>query len=190
MKRYSSSSASIEVPETPSPKVVETYLKVKAKAEGTSGPEKATAEQILRNMEAKYPLLAQIAEASARAKAREAIDPSWMDNETDEDDDDDEMDARYRNVDWNNLFEWARATASNVYGFAETMANAAVGRQLADLVEGQTRKTGSGFHHVALRMPSTVYRKAAQLNPLQQAAFRQAMHEILDEQLDKFLGES
>lgn len=174
-------------------KTVMTYIKVQAKAEGTTGAERDTAEKILRKMESEHPGVEKLAKAfkaaqeslhSASAAPEPPHERPVYAHPSEEDEDESGESGN-----WENIFRWAGKAMSNVYGFAENMAQAAVGRQLADHVTSSTRKTSAGFVILSLRMPLSAYRYAMRLNSFQKTAFRDALHDMLDDELDNFLGE-
>lgn len=62
---------------------------------------------------------------------------------------------------------------------------AAKARDLAKTVQVTVKPSKTNEHVVvALRMPVGVYEKAARLSPVTRAVFRQALHDLLDRQLD------
>jgi hypothetical protein len=69
------------------------------------------------------------------------------------------------------------------------MADAVKGRRLAEEVTASTRMSRTGKILITLRLPLWVYEKSMDLNRLQRQAFRQHMHELLEEELNQFLGE-
>ena len=176
--------------------LLDKYLKVKALAVGGSAGEKENAKRILSKMESENPGIAKAAAAYAKKLAAEEqqSDPEpgvWGQDHNNW------GETRTRSSGWNqdaagnweNLFKAAQAAWSGMYGFAENVAQAYAGRELAQQVESDVRMNKTGFIVSTLKIPLTVFNKATQLNTLQRAAFRQALHEKLDQQLNSLFGE-
>lgn len=181
--------------------LLEKYLKVKALALRGAAGEKENAAKILAKMETEHPGIAR--QAAIWAKKQESVEdepepakpkkpkresgPSgvWQKEEPEQ--------WGYPHEDrpgnWENIFRYAQAAFNGVYGFAENVAQAQMGRELGKQVETDTKMSKAGNLLVALKIPLTVFNKAAQLNTMQKSAFRQMLHEKLDEQLNTLLGE-
>lgn len=180
------------------PKTVMTYLKVQAKAQAVTGAEKETAEKILRKMEADHPGVERLAAAfKAAQESVSSAKPEYSEHRHEPryayDPDEPEIvyaeEIEEPSGNWENIFRWAGKAVSGVYGFAENIAQASVGRDLAAHIKSATRKTNAGSVIISFKMPIAAYRYALRLNALQKSAFRQAVHELLDNELDNFLGE-
>jgi hypothetical protein len=86
---------------------------------------------------------------------------------------------------WENIFSWAQTAAQQAYGFAQTVGNTIAGRHLArSSVKGSVRVSRTNHVLISLRMPMETYEAAVTLNVLQLRAFRETLHELLDEELD------
>ena len=185
--------------------LIEKYLKVRALALRGSDGEKVNAKKILAKMEAENPGLARAAAAHQKKQAQAEGDPdSWQDvgakkkprKKKDpypagvwpKDQGEEEPDERAGN--WENIFRYAQQAFSGMYGFAENVSAAYLGRELAYEVEPETKMSKSGSLNIVLKMPLKVYNKVSQLNGMQKAAFRQTIHEFLDAQLDALFGEN
>ena len=90
---------------------------------------------------------------------------------------------------WENIFSWAQNVAQGVYGFAQTVSNAVRGRHLATQVSSSVRVTSANNVLVSLKMSMEVYEAACELNIVQLRAFREALHEHLDTELDSIFWE-
>ncbi len=187
--------------------LIEKYLKVRALALRGSDGEKTNAKKILAKMEAENPGLARAAAAYQKKQAQAEGDPdSWQDvggpkrkprKKKDpypagvwpkDPVEEDEPEERAGN--WENIFRYAQQAFSGMYGFAENVSNAYLGREMAYEVEPETKMSKTGSLNIVLKMPLKVYNKVSQLNGMQKAAFRQTLHEFLDAQLDALFGES
>lgn len=162
------------------------YLKVKALAERGDPGEQDNAERILRKMEAENPGIGKEAAQHLRQTQRDegvnARDPYTSRS-------DERRSAS--NGNWEEIFNFARGVVNNAYDFANTVANAYAGRLLAEeAVSSSTRSTRSGNVLLSLKMTLTTYNQAQRLNLAQKQAFSQAMHEMLQEELDEMLGDT
>jgi len=191
--------------------LIEKYLKVRALALRGSDGEKVNAKKILEKMESEHPGLGKAAAAYARKKAQDDGDPDSWQNVKNENTgstgrtkkkkkdpypagvwpkDADEVEEDIKSGNWENIFRYAQQAFTGVYGFAENVTAAYVGRELAYEVEPETKMSKSGSLNLILKMPLKVYNKVSQLNGMQKTAFRQTLHEFLDAQLDALFGES
>ncbi len=189
--------------------LIEKYLKVRALALRGSDGEKVNAKKILEKMEAEHPGLGKAAAAFHKKKTQDEGDPdSWQNVKSENTGktrtrkkkdpypagvwpkDTDEVEEDIRTGNWENIFRYAQQAFSGMYGFAENVSAAYVGRELAYEVEPETKMSKTGSLNLLLRMPLKVYNKVGQLNGMQKAAFRQTLHEFLDAQLDALFGES
>lgn len=156
------------------------YLKVRALAERGSAGERDNAARVMAKLEADHPGIGRYAEEYLRMKDKEmrgehaSPHPSEVRPE------------RSPFVgNWENIFRFAQAAFTNASGFAETVVQAAKARDLAKTVQVTVKPSKTNEHVVvALRMPVGVYEKAARLSPVTRAVFRQALHDLLDRQLD------
>ena len=156
------------------------YLKVKALAERGDPGERDNASRILSRLEESHPGIKQAAERYQRQQEKdETPEPApsgWPDSSP--------------RGGWGDVFNFVRTAATEAYGFAQTAANAYAGRALAEeYVETATRATRAGNVVVSLKMPLAAFNHARRMNLLQKQTFRQTMHELLNEELDTFLGE-
>jgi len=159
-------------------KTLDKYLKVKALAEQGAEGERDNARKIAEKMEHSFPGIRE--QADRRKEEKEAPAPQW----------DDPQPQPWRGGNWEELFNFARGFVNEAYGFANTMANAYVGTHLAERNVGPaTRRTRAGNVVISFSMPFRAYQDASDLNGIQQTAFRQAMHEMLDAELDKILDD-
>ena len=156
------------------------YLKVRALAEQGAPGERDNAARVMSKLEADHPGIGRYAEDYLRMKDKEmrgehaSPHPSEIRPE------------RSPFVgNWENIFRFAQAAFTNASGFAETVVQAAKARELAQTVQVTVKPSKTSEHViVALRMPVGVYEKAARLSPVTRAVFRQALHDLLDRQLD------
>jgi hypothetical protein len=181
--------------------LIEKYLKVKALALRGSDGEKQNAKKILERMETENPGLAKAAalwerkqklangedpEPAREKKAKKAKGntppPGVWPKEWEEAQED------LKNGNWENIFRYAQAAFSGVYGFAENVSAAYVGRELAYEVEPESKMSKMGSLNIMLKIPLAVYHKVGTLNGMQRTAFRQTLHELLDAQLDAVFG--
>jgi hypothetical protein len=171
------------------------YLKVKALADRGDPGERDNAARILKRIVAENPGIEKAAARYLRQKEKEengGPDPYPTGFGAGS-----RSGAREVNPftglggNWEDIFNFARGVVNNAYDFANTVANAYAGRLLAeDHVDASTRSTRAGNVHISLRMSLATYNHAQRLNMAQKEAFRQAMHEMLQEELDGMLGET
>lgn len=188
----------------PAEKKILKYLKIKALADSGTGGERTNAGKLIAKMEKEDPSLAKAAQAyqSIRnSQRRTTADPEARqprpppppppsDGYTDPGSTGGASGASGpwgATGNWENIFSWADTAYQNVRGFAETVANAAAGRNLAKQVRSSFRITSAGNVLLTLRFPVWVYHETENLNPFQQQAFREALHELLDDEIDEFL---
>lgn len=188
--------------------LIEKYLKIKALALRGSEGEKQNAKKILEKLEAEHPGLDKAASAYQRMKARqEGQEPEpetpkrkrkgkdapagvWPKEWEQAQEDIRQAQEDLRSGNWENIFRYAQAAFSGVYGFAENVSNAYAGRELAYEVEPESKMSKAGTLNVMLKIPLKVYKQVNALNSMQKNAFRQTLHEMLDAQLDALFGES
>ena len=89
---------------------------------------------------------------------------------------------------WETIFDWTKTAFKEAYGFAETVANVALGRQVADHVQISTRLTRADSVLITYKMSLTTYNQARSLTRPQREAFRDALHEMLDDTLDQIIA--
>ena len=183
--------------------VLSRYLKVRALAEQGMPGERDAARSILAKMESEYPGVRVQAERWQRTQqkkqegasspppraAHEAPPGVWPKAEGAATSRDHREDQRGQSGNWENIFQYARTAFNGAYGFAETIANAVAGRTLAEQLVISSRVNPSGFIAVTIKLPLAVYQQVLGLNAIQKTAFRQSLHEQLDEHLDRLLGE-
>jgi hypothetical protein len=90
---------------------------------------------------------------------------------------------------WEDIYQYAQAAVNGVYNFAQTAANVALGRQVADEVQVSTRVGRTGNLLLTFRFAISTWEAVTELNALQARAFREAMHELLDAELDRLFGD-
>jgi len=158
------------------------YLKVKALADRGDPGERDNAKRILKKLATENPGIekaaAQYVKQQAQAE-KEATQP--------------EEPVREKPFpfggNWEELFNFARTAVNGAYDFANTVANAYAGRQLAEEeVEVVTRSSRSGNVLITFKMTLLAYNQAQRLNLAQKTAFRQVLHEQLAAELDEMLG--
>lgn len=160
----------------PDEKTIQRYIKVKQLAESGVGGEQRNAEQILRRLEEQHPGISQSAESYLKAQ-----------NSTNQ--------ANGSNGggfprSWSDFFRQAESMFETATEFVENVAEVQRGRILAeDEVDCDSRVTRAGNLIIHIKMDLKAYQRATRLNRLQKQAFREALHELLNEQLDGLLGE-
>lgn len=162
----------------PDEKRVLQYIKVRRLAEGGSAHEKTTAAQILLNMEQRHPGIRQAADdllARQQRAAASGTTPGWWGHP--------QQTQGFGN--WENIFSYIQGLYQGVSDFAESVADAHVGKMLGNKADSASRLTQSGNLLITVKMRIDVYQQALQLNELQREAFRQALHDKLDDQLDR-----
>jgi hypothetical protein len=157
------------------------YIHVRALAVRGEPGEQRNAKIILGKMEQEYPGIRQAAaqfDQAQRAERTQGVgaprkagpaageDPIW----------------------WDTLFRYAGQAYENAKGFAETVGNVTVGRELAQHVKSSTKMGRSGNLILSLRLPASVLQKLHRLNLVQQRSFRDALHAMLNEELDAIFG--
>jgi hypothetical protein len=166
------------------------YIKVKALADRGDPGERNNAARILKKIEAENPGIAKAAAQYLRQEQRDedagTSDPyaagTWPESG---------KSKSPFSGNWEEIFDFARGVVNNAYDFAHTVANAYAGRLLAEEAVGSsTRSTRSGNVLISLKMTLTTYNQAQRLNLAQKQAFSQAMHEMLQEELDEMLGDT
>lgn len=168
------------------------YLRVKALAEKGVEGERLAASAVLRRLEKKFPGVRKAA-ADYEVRTAEATTSNqgpppppgvhrkdWVPPSSD---------TREATGNWDNIFSWAQGFAQDVYGFAQTVGNALAGRHLAENhVRSSVRVSRTNHVLLTLRMSMETYERAANLNQLQQRAFRESLHEMLTAELDSILS--
>lgn len=185
-------------------KQVKRYLSIKALAERGSPGERDNARRALRRMEKRFPsikteALRFLRKKKAEQDREEGSTGGWSWSTTDG------WGSQPRGGapppprpaggpagagNWENIFSWAQSVAQGVYGFAQTVGNVVAGRQLAEHVRSSVRVSRANNLLLTLKMSMEIYEMATELNPLQLQAFRDALHEKLDEELDGLFGEA
>jgi len=169
----------------PDSNVIIKYLKIKALAERGLPGERDNAARILKKTIADHPDIEKAAERFVKAQEAEAKRARGEPAESTRD----EKPFAFGG-NWEELFNFARAAATSAYDFANTVAAAYVGRQLAEeQVDVATRSSRSGNVLITFRMTLLTYNRAQQLNVVQRQAFRQTLHQMLEEELDTMLGQ-
>ena len=170
--------------------IIEKYIKIKALAEQGAMGEKDNARRIMKKMEKEYPGLEKAVvqfEAQNNPEPEEPSATSWTPPPTPKPQPA-KGGSKYGG-NWEELFNFARSAVNNAYDFATHVANAWVGRQLAeDYVTTSIRETKTGNVSIIFRVPDGVLDYAANLNLVQKQAFRQVLHELLDDQMDELIG--
>jgi len=167
------------------------YLKVKALADQGDPGERDNAARILRKMRADHPGVEKAAAAYLKGKEREenggnpapsGVWPKANDPNT-------TRGFRFGG-NWEELFNFAQGVVNGAYDFANTVANAYAGRLLAEqYVRSSTKSSRAGNILITLKMSLAAYHQAQRLNAAQKQAFRQAMYEILEDELNEMLGD-
>jgi hypothetical protein len=175
-----------------SPDLVQKYLKIKALAERGEQGERENAARILATMAKNHPGLDVHAERFAEEQ-NETPEPDpfpsgvWPGNGSPSSN---PADGSKFGGNWENIFNFARSAVNNAYDFASNMANAYLGRRVAEeYVETSTKFTKSNNVIISMKMSVSVYEYLDTLNTVQKQAFRQTLHEYLDEELDDLLGD-
>jgi len=167
------------------------YLKVKALADRGGHGERDNAARILSKMRADHPGIEEAAADYVNGEKREENGgnpaPSGVWPKADNSN-------THRGFkfggNWEELFNFAQGVVNGAYDFANTVANAYAGRLLAEqYVRSSTKSSRSGNILITLRMSLAAYNQAQRLNAAQKQAFRQAMHEILEDELSEMLGD-
>lgn len=181
----------------PTDEQVQKYLKVKALAERGDGGERESAKKILAKMAKDYPGIEAAALAWERKNAQSNQPPEpepepepESDPFADLRDQWEESQSPRSRRNWSDLIDIARAAMNNAYDFANHVANAYIGRNLAEEhVQATTKASKAGNILITLKMPVPVYTHAVQsLNEVQRQAFRQVMHELLEDQIVELFG--
>lgn len=173
-----------------SPDIIQKYLKVKVLAERGEQGERDNAARIVASMLKNHPGLDKEAIAWQRAQHQEEPDPYpsgvWPGEENKPSD---TNESRFGG-NWENIFNFARSAMNNAYDFASNMANAYLGRRIAEEhVERTTKFTKSNNIIISFKMDVAVYEYLDTLNGVQKQAFRQALHEYLDEEITELIGD-
>lgn len=160
------------------------YLKVKALAERGAPGERSNAQRILAKMESDDPGL----KGAAASFAKSANPPPQVDNTPSQPPP--WGHSPWPTAGWNapgnweNIFQYAQTAFHSAVDITQKIANATLGTALANYVESSTRMTRAGNVLMTFKMTWDLYEALKDLNPVQQAAFRAAMHERLNEELD------
>lgn len=170
------------------------YLKVKALADRGDPGERDNAARILKKIIAENPGIEWAAEQYEKQRDGVTDDPTrpsgvWP-GEGAHPHAHPHHDGFSFGGNWEEIFNFARGVVNGAYDFANTVANAYAGRLLVErYVEPGTRSTRTGNVIISFKMTLPVYNQAQRLNLVQRQAFRQAMHELLEEELDIMLGD-
>lgn len=183
------------MPAVPQSKV-EKYIKVRALADrGVSG-ERDQAARTLYKLEQDFPGIRQEAARQVAAKTAKAANktapppgaaphtgsgPFGTPGEG--------WPPGARNGNWENIFRYAKDVYQGFQEFAETVADTQTGRELSFYVECGAKLSQANNVIINMKMPLSIYQQVTQLNGLQKEAFRRALHDLLDEQLDTLLGD-
>jgi len=155
------------------------YLKVRALAEQGVPGEQSNARRIMEKMERDHPGIQEAAQQYKEDLERGEADPDVYPAH---------YDQRFGG-NWENIFQFAAQAAGYAYNFAQSAVNAQQGRWLADQVDTYTRRTSTGNVIIGIRMAEEIQWRAQQMNPFQKQVFRQALHDLLSEELDDFLDD-
>jgi len=159
-------------------KQLERYLKVKALAERGSPGEKEAAQGILKQLEARYQGIAAASAAHEQRKnAPQAPVPTAPPGRS----------PFTMGGNWENLFRYAYQAYQAVNNVAEAVSDANHGARLAEDNVDATGYNRKGALFVRLRFPLELIDKLQRLNPLQREAFRQVVHDKVEEYLDVLL---
>jgi hypothetical protein len=154
------------------------YLKVKALAEKGVRGERTNAQALLVRLEADNPGLKEAALEFIKAEALRANSNNGSSTPPG-------VWPKEQVGNWENIFRYASAAFSGAYHFAEVMQQVQIGYQLGSHVKTGIKLTKAKSILITLEINSRTYGKIAALNPSQQRAFRQKVHELVEEQLDK-----
>jgi hypothetical protein len=173
-------------------KDLEKYIRVKALADAGMPGERDNALRALHRMEEKIPGLRKQYEDWLVTQKTTAEPPSWQPESGGAPPpayDHADVHGGGRGVfDWETFGRWAQNAASSAFHFAESVGQALYGRQLAaQHVSLKTKVSSTNHVLLTYRMAFDVYETACGLNELQQNAFRKALHEQLDQELDRIL---
>lgn len=151
-----------------SPADVDKYLKVKRlAAEGATPGERATALKVMERMETEDPSVKRMAElfenppAQPSPSSSSGIGASWQD-----------------------ILDIGKSAFDNLSKAVSHSANVSHGTRLADHVEVTLKQSEKTGHVVAsFRFPASMLSFMWDLSPVQQTAFRTAVHTQMDEVL-------
>ena len=162
-------------------KVLIRYAGVKALEQRGVAGEKETATRIAHDLREKYPGIDHAAKRFSHDYAeRKEGDKYWWPVQ-------DQQPRTGGN--WERIFSYAQEFWGAAASFAETVSEAAKGATLASEVRITSRVSKAGNLLVGFSMPMAVYKRAVQLNDMQQVAFRHRLHEALSEELDVLFEE-
>ncbi len=175
---------------------IDKYLKIKALADSGTGGEQQNAKALLAKMEAETPGIAKAAEVYLRLKNAASGQPTdspsprpppppppgvWSKEEPHP-----RTSTEAPRGNWENIFQWTNFAYESVRNVAETIFEHGSGRELSQHVTSSTKVSRTGNVLLTLRLPLWVQDEAKHLNPVQQLAFRDALHELLDDELNNF----
>jgi hypothetical protein len=159
-------------------KLLTRYLKVKALAEGGEGGERASAQKILRSFEQKHPGISAAAAAHEKAQNGASLrPPPWRTG------------SRPGSGNWEQIFRYAAGFYETVKDVVEDVSDAHYGRTLAQAEVRFSGNTRDSHIFVRLKIHFDAVVEARDLNAIQKEAFRQAVHDMLEEYLDSILAE-
>lgn len=169
------------------------YIKIKALAERGASGERDNAGRILHRMESEYPGIRAAAESRLRSQETRGSSENGGSSDSTQSSTGYPQGGPFPGGpfpgNWENLFRYAKTAYTYASDFAETVADSQVGYTLSEYADVSARLSRKGNVLVTLRMPLDIFQEAQQLNTLQKQAFRNALHGLLDEQLDELLGE-
>lgn len=169
----------------PPENVVIRYIGVRNLARKGESNERDNAKAILSTMEAKYPDIRKAVAAYERQqKEGHGAQPNQGTNQPQTKTRNERRAPAMPTMNWEDLFRYGQSFAGGVAGFAQTIGNVVAGRRLGEHVQAGAKVTNLGSLLLQLKIPSAVFEATAQLNQLQLNAFREVLHQKLDDLLD------
>lgn len=146
------------------------YIKIREHAERGVPGEREVARGKLASMEAENPEIRWEAEKLIREEGAPAAStgPDWS-----------TIFSTFQKV-----YQGAATVTEKATTFVDRMSEVQGGLNLAEHVDADVRVTSAQHVHLIMKMSPTVLAQAKDLNFVQREAFRQALHELLDEQLE------
>jgi hypothetical protein len=199
------------MPESIDEAVIEKYLKVMALADRGEGGEKDSAKKMLAKIEAQNPGIRAAVDAYLRKKVQQqqaqnqqqqaqsqpqpppqqqrASNPHAHSHQQQQQ----QQQSHQRQQqsrgfpfggNWEQIFEYANAFWGTAQNFAQNMSDTAEAIELADEVELSTKLTPANNVIISFRMPAEILEYAMAMSPVQQAAFRQRLMTMLNDEFD------
>ena len=174
--------------------VIEKYIKVKALADAGAAGEKENAKRLVEKFEKEHPGIEFAAHYKTKSEQSQSQDTpanktasAEQDNWWPKQQNASKAPNQSNNGNWEKIFEFANAFWGTASDFANSVSEAALGRQVAEETHVSSRVTSADNLIVTMKIPVPVFEFALQMTDTQKLAFKKRLHELLDQELDELL---